>query len=164
MAGIQSLSIRLNTEKLDYPVEDLKNSLLALRNVEGPNHSWRALGSGIKRDRSTIDFAFAVFLLTDSGDLITKGDAVENKFTIRYVLPALKEFENAYHTISKHATYAVAAFPPAKFYFVVEDLQGNRVNIVYPTVDFRDEFNHPQEYNEDKQIVVPLKIKPRSAC
>ena len=30
VAGIQSLSIRLNTEKLDYPVEDLKSSLLAL--------------------------------------------------------------------------------------------------------------------------------------
>ena len=109
---------------------------------------------------STMDFAFAVYMYSENGELITEGPKVEGKFIVRYVLPALRDFENAYHTIRTPATYAVAAFPPAKMHFVVEDLNGNRMNIQYPTIDFREEFAKPQRYNEDQVIVVPLRISP----
>jgi hypothetical protein len=109
---------------------------------------------------NTMDFAFAVYMYSENGELITEGPKVEGKFTVRYVLPALKDFENAYHTIRTPATYAVAAFPPAKMFFVVEDLNGNRMNVQYPTIDFREEFAKPQLYNEDQVIVVPLRISP----
>ncbi|WP_026968064.1 hypothetical protein [Algoriphagus terrigena] len=152
-----------------------RDKMLALTNQElkpilsaylGPTPDSKDLSSGLPPAfpvetmamANTMNFAFAVYMYSKEGELITEGPKVQGRFIVRYVAPALKDFENAYHTIRTPATYAVAAFPPAKMYFVVEDLNGNRMNVQYPTIDFREEFSKPQFYNEDKVIVVPLRI------
>lgn len=109
---------------------------------------------------NTMNFALAVYKYSEQGELITEGPEVEGKYTIRYVLPALKDYENAYHTIRNPATYAIGAFPPAKIYMVVEDEEGNRMDITHPVVDFKLAFDSRQLVNENKMIVVPLKINP----
>lgn len=109
---------------------------------------------------NTLNFALAVYKYSEEGELITEGPEVEGKYLIRYVLPALKDYENAYHTIRNPATYAIGAFPPAKIYMAVEDEDGNKVEIQHPVVDFKVAFDSRQLVNENNMIVVPLKIKP----
>lgn len=104
------------------------------------------------------EFAFAVYKFSNTGVLITKGPEVEGKYKIKYVLPALKDIPNAYHSLRDPATYAVAKFPPAKIFIVVEDFSGNQVSIQDQLVDFKVVFDNPQLINPDKKIVVPLYI------
>ena len=103
-------------------------------------------------------FAFAVYKLNAAGDPITKGPEVEGKYVIKYVIPALKNYKQYYQDMQGFATYAAEFFPPAKFYFMVEDLQGKEMKLVNNEIDFTRVFNNPQRKQVDDLIIVILRI------
>jgi hypothetical protein len=133
--------------------------------VASIDDSAKLLQKGLLYDRDVLplrkrglyrEFAFAVYKFSESGQLITKGPEVEGRYKIKYVLPALKNIPNAYHSLRDPATYAVANFPPAKIFIVVEDFSGNPVAIQDQLIDFKVVYNNPQLVNPEKKIIVPL--------
>ena len=103
-------------------------------------------------------FAFAVYLYHEHGQLITKGPEVEGKYFIKYAVPALKDFSDAYHNLLSPATYASAYLPPAKLFVVVETISGEPVSLQNPVIDFKVAFKNPQQEKFNELIIVPLYI------
>ncbi|MEX2591939.1 MAG: hypothetical protein WD426_04135 [Anditalea sp.] len=105
-------------------------------------------------------FAIAVFKSNAAGEPITKGPEVEGKYFVKYTSPALKNFPDTYRNLSPPlATYASAFFPPAKFYFIIEDLNGKQMDLREPIIDFKDAFTKPQQEKVNEMIVVPIYVK-----
>lgn len=102
-------------------------------------------------------FAFAIYKLNAQGVPVTKGPEVEGQYFIQYVMPALKNVPEAYHNLSPPlATYSAAFLPPAKYFFIVKDIQGNLKSLQNPLIDTKDAFKNPQREEVKNMIVVPI--------
>jgi hypothetical protein len=102
-------------------------------------------------------FAFAIYKLNANGVPITKGPEVEGRYFIQYVMPALKNIPEAYHNLSPPlATYTAAFLPPAKYFFIVKDINGNLKNLQNPLIDTKDAFKNPQREEVKNMIIVPI--------
>ncbi|MXV50320.1 hypothetical protein GS399_04995 [Pedobacter sp. HMF7647] len=110
-------------------------------------------------DPETKGFAFAVYKIHPDGTIITKGPEVEKKYTIRYVCPALQEFESSYHVLSNPATWAFANLYPSKYYIQVRDIFGKQVPLQNPLIDVQDIYERPQQQYHNKMMIIPIYLK-----
>ncbi len=112
----------------------------------------------IMRNPKFKGFAFAIYKRNEDGQIITKGPEVEGRYFLKYVVPALRDIPQAYHSLNGPATYATGLFPPAKLHIAVEDINGSQVQLQNHVIDFKTVFENPQYGRFEEFTIVPLFI------
>lgn len=122
--------------------------------------SINASSSTYENNRKTMRFAFLVHKYSSTGEPITKGPEVEERFKIQYAMPALEGRTDTYIDAEGLATYALADLPPAKLLIIVTDITQDTepVSALIKTIDFKVAFGYTnrEKINEQEYIVVPI--------
>jgi hypothetical protein len=138
----------------DFETNALSQSLSGLVNSGNATNTVESANANLLQG-----FAFAIYKLKPSGVPITKGPEVESQYFIQYVLPALKSFPDSYHTLSPPlASYASTYLPPAKFFIIVKDINGNQLLLQNPLIDTKDAFRNPHQERVKGMIVIPIYV------